>query len=290
MTKSQSLAVCLTVAGASAFLTAPRADAAVLFYNTFKVESFNQTSSAQPATAAGFSGFANVNASLATDLSGGEVISLSPLSPMGLTGSNGNYAFGMGFGTKPALDAGFPNGATYTFLLTGGTFNGQTASLTAPATDDYSATVPYFTGSTYLTLQNFNTANAINLLFNAWAAPGGVNTPLTFVGINRVSDGSTAYATSGPNTLTSALVGANTLLPSTQYDLDIVYSARLSTANAGFGSATSFSAYDLRTDLLFTTAPAATATPEPASVFLMGFGALVVISISRKSAARAPRR
>jgi PEP-CTERM motif len=102
-----------------------------------------------------------------------------------------------------------------------------------------------------------------------------VNSPTTFLGISKVSDGGLAFGTSGPNSLTSALVGANTLLPGTEYDLDIVYSARISTGDAGFGTATSFAAYDVRTDPFFTTA-ALDATPEPASFGLAGLGALLV--------------
>ncbi len=274
-----ALGLALALAGA------PRAHANITYYDTFKVQYFSQISTSQPVTTTGFGGFANVNASLASDLSGGTVTSSSPLSPMTLTGSGGNYSFGIFPATKVLLDADFPNGTTYTFHLTGGTYNGQSAAVATPATDDYSATVPYFTGSTYTTLQNFNVANLLNLTFNSYATPAGVNTPLTYIEIDKVSDSSAVYSTNGTNTLTSASVGANTLAPATQYDLSIVYSARLLTTNAGFGTATSFAAYDLRTDLFFTTA-ALTATPEPASFGIAGLGIFgLLLAVRRKRTA-----
>jgi hypothetical protein len=104
---------------------------------------------------------------------------------------------------------------------------------------------------------------------------------LTFIGITNVATNQTVYSTSGPNTLTSATVAANTLAPGTQYDLDIVYSDRVSTMNAGFGTATAFTGYDLRTDLLFTTAAA---VPEPSIPLLTAAG------IGLALAARAARR
>jgi hypothetical protein len=262
-------------------LTATPAHSAILFYNVFKTQAYSQTSNAQPVTPTGFGGFANVNASLATDLTGGTVTSLSPLSPMALTGSNGNFAFGVGVATKAVLDIDFPNATTYTFNLTGGTFGGQSASLATPASDEYAPSVPFFTNNLFSALQGVNSTAAINLTFNPFIAPAGVNTPLTFLLINRVSDGTIAFSDSGTNTLSSAFVAANTLLPGTQYDLSIVYSDRLLTANAGFSGATAFSAYDLRTDLFFTTAAAATATPEPSSLLLAAAG-MAIVAISRR--------
>jgi hypothetical protein len=66
------------------------------------------------------------------------------------------------------------------------------------------------------------------------------------------------------------------------YDLDIVYSARISTQNAGFGGATAFSGYDLRTDLIFSTA----AVPEPSSLALVGAGAACLMGAARRWRAR----
>ena len=219
--RTWSVALVLAAAG---MLGGASAQAGIVFYDTFKVATYTQLSNAQPSVPAGYFGTVGVSASLPGDLSGGNVTSVSPLSPMTLTGSNGNYSFGTPFvGSKAALDADLPNGTIYTYNLTGGTFNGQSATLATPASDEYAGTVPFFTGSTYNALQGLNPSTAINLTFNTYGTPPGVNTPLTFIGITQVSNSQFVYGTSGDNTLNSATVPGGTLLPNTQYDLDIVF-------------------------------------------------------------------
>jgi hypothetical protein len=104
---------------------ASSAHADILFYNIFKVQNYFQTRDAQPATPTQFGDFANVNAESSADVTGGEVTSSSPLSPMEFTGSDGNISFGIGLGTKADLDADFPNNATYTFALTAARLTGR---------------------------------------------------------------------------------------------------------------------------------------------------------------------
>jgi hypothetical protein len=252
-----------------ALLASPSARADITFYDLFKVIAYDQTSNAQPTTPSEYFGNVGVSASSPADLTGGQVTSTSPLSPMTLTGSNGNFSFSTpGLSSKAALDTDLPNGTTYTYTLSGGNFGGQSATLSTPSSDAYASAVPYFTNNAFTALQNVNAHSAITLTWNAFTAPTGVNTPLIFIGISEVSTGQSVFGISGDNTITSTTVAANTLLPGTQYDLDIVYSARLQTPNAGFTDATSFTAYDLRTDLVFTTA-----VPEPSSILLLGAGA-----------------
>jgi hypothetical protein len=257
------------ILAAAALLGESSARADIVFYDIFKNTAYTQSSNSQPTTPIEFFGSVGVTATNNSDLTGGNVTSSSPLSPMTLTGSNGNFAFqSPGFSSKSTLDMDFPNGTTYTYNVTGGTFNGQSATLATPASDEYASTVPFFTGNTFNALQGVDPSTAINLTFNTYSTPSGVNTPLTFIGITQVSDGKLAFSTSGDNTLSSALVSPGTLLPNTKYDLDIVFSARNLTKNAGFTDATSFTAYDLRTDLIFTTGAAA--VPEPSTITMIG--------------------
>jgi hypothetical protein len=268
------------VLGLAALLVGSPARADITFYNVFKDQSYVQTSDAQPTTPTGFQGTVNVDASSPSDLTGATVTSSSPLSPMTLTGSNGDYAYPVVFATKAAMDAAFPNGTTYTFTINGGTFGGQTGTLSTPATDQYAAAVPYFTNNTYTTLQGVNAASTINLTFNPYTS--SLNTPLTFIGITNVSTDQLVASVSGPNTLSSATFVANTLAPGTTYDLDIVYSNREVTAGPpGFGTSSAFYSYDLRTDLIFTTA---TSVPEPSTLILgvVGLALLLGVNVVRR--------
>ena len=272
--RRHSLAFILALAAAQGG-SAVRAD--ITFFDVFKVTTYNQTSISAPASVNGYFGALNVSTNNAADLTGATVAATSPSSPFTLTGSGLNYSYGTpGFTSKTAFDLTLPNGTAYKFSLTGGNFNGQSATINTPANDAYASTVPYFTNSTFTTLQGFNANQAITLTFNPFTAAAGVNAPLTFIGINRVSDGASVFGTSGDNTLSSANIAANTLQAATKYDLSIVYSDRISTPNAGFGNATGFVGYDVRTDLIFTTAAA---VPEPSILTLAGVGCLLALGV-----------
>jgi hypothetical protein len=75
------------------------------------------------------------------------------------------------------LDADFPNGTTYTFHISGGTLGTQSATMSTPASDAYSATVPFFTNNAFTALQGVNAASTINLTFNPFTPTGAANQP-----------------------------------------------------------------------------------------------------------------
>ena len=125
--------------------------------------------------------------------------------------------------------------------------------------------MPYFTGTTFDQLQGMNPAAPFQFNSNGYAAPGGINSPLSFFGISRVSDGQLVFGALGTNTDTSLLLPANALEPETAYMASLVYSSRIATPNAGFNGATSEVAFDLRTDLQFTSG----LVPEPSTSVLL---------------------
>lgn len=113
----------------------------------------------------------------------------------------------------------------------------------------------------------------LSLAWSGFTPAPGINTPLVFLDITRVSDGQVQFERRGDNTLNSVLISANTLAPGTTYDLDLVYDNRIDTAGAGFANATSEVAFDTRTDITFTTA----AVPEPSTAALLVIACFVAL-------------
>ena len=255
--------------------------AAITFYSLFVTNGYEQTSNAQPTLPLSYSGDVSIDFNNAGDLTAANVTSPSPLSPMTLNVGTLNADFGQTYASAAQRDTDFPPSAEYQFNISGGSLGSQSASLSRPGTDAFAADVPYFTGTTYDDLQGVDATTTITLPFTGYAAPLGVNDPLIFIGITRVSDGALVYGDSGPNTLTSFTVPAGTLQPNTDYDVNLVYSSRISIAEAGFATATSQMAYDLRTDLLFTTG-----VPEPSTVALGALAAVAFAAYRRRTTKR----
>jgi hypothetical protein len=184
------------------------------------------------------------------------------------------FAFSQSYSTLAALDADFLNSTTYQYTISGGSLGTQTASLTTPGGDLFASAVPYFTGNTYTALQTLNPAAPFTFTINGYTPAAGINNPLTFFGITRLSDGQLVFGASGDNTLSSVVVPANTFQANTLYDVDLVFSSRIDTPNAGFGTATSEVGYDLRTDLTFSTP-----IPEPAALTLAAAGVAGLLGV-----------
>src|ERR1051326_175787 len=253
----------IAVAGLALIALAPGANAAITSFEVFKTLTYDQIAqvpNGQPFNFTGYGGYARIIYNNNADFTAARVTSLSPLSPMVLSGSNGLFVFfAPNVSTKQVLDTDFPNGTLYTFSLSGGTLGAQSASLSPPAADGYATSVPVFSNNTYNLLQGVDPSAAIPLSWNTWSAPTFINTPLTFVTINRTSDNLSVFSTSGNNTLTSTSIPANTLQPNTQYTAVLAFSARSVVVGAGFGGSPSGAAYDLITSLTFTTGAATTA-------------------------------
>ncbi len=252
---------------------ATSARAEIDFYRFFKTDFYQQTSTAQPVALDSAVGTVDILVSSDTDFTAAQVTSTSPLSPMTLSSpSSGSSAFSQTYPTTAARDTDFPANTTYEYAITGGTLGTQTASLTTPASDLFAAVVPYFTGTTYDQLQGMDSSNDFTFTINGYDAPVGGNNPLIFFTILRASDLQPTFSDTEPNTQTSFVVPGGTLEPGTAYIVDLDYSSRLDTANAGFGGATSEIGYDARTDLGFSTA-----VPEPSAFALAVISGLILL-------------
>jgi hypothetical protein len=267
-----SLSTLLTAVSLAALYAAP-AHAAVTYYRWFKVANYVQTSIVQP-LASHYYGDVDVIFDNPLDLTGGTVTSSSSFSPMHLNQSSPTLAsYEMAFTFLAGLDVNFPNSSSYSYNIFGGQLGNQSASLTPSPNDLFPAAVPFITGTGYEQLPGMNPAVPLPLTWSGFAPAAGINKPLIFFAITRVSDGQVQFQIQGDNTLTSALIPAHTLAPSTAYDLSLVYDNRIDTNRAGFGGATSEVAFDTRTDITFSTA--AVSEPSTAALLVIGCVALV---------------
>ena len=239
---------------------APPAHASILGYGFGFTQYYSQTSNSQPTSPYEDQADADLSTSLSTDLTGVSVTSSSPLSPMVMTGGGGNYQYHRTFGSQAAMDADFPDSTTYTFTISGGTLAGQSQSATTPSADAFSA-VPFFTGSTFSSLQGANAASAINLTFNSLTPVEGHSIEaevLVFQGSNFIWTSPNYF-----NSQTSSTIPANTLSPGTAYQIELYFFE-------GSGSPPGAEVdYASETLASFTTA----AAPEPSSLALAGLGA-----------------
>lgn len=271
---SKTIAILITILA----LAPSPAAAAIQYYRLFKVAWYQQTGNSQPTTPTNFSADVDIIFSNPGDFTSAQVTSASPSSPMTLGFLTPQFAiYSTGYASSFARDTDFPNSTTYQYGISGGSLGTQTASLSTPSTNLFPSQVPYFTGTTFDQLQGMNPANPFQFNSNGYTAPGGINSPLSFFGISRVSDGQLVFGVSGTNTDTSLVLPANTLEPETAYTVGLVYSSRIATPNAGFSGATSEVAFDLRTDLAFTTG----LVPEPATNLLLALGGLTLLAWKR---------
>jgi hypothetical protein len=205
--------------------------------------------------------------------------STSPLTLASVPGNNFNYA--ASFPTQAAMNAAFPLGNPYTFQISGGNLGTQSATLNTPATALFSA-IPFLTASSYSQLQGLNPTLPDTIGINGFTPLAGTTDSFAFFTITRQSDNVVVFQQSflNPST-TSIFVAANTLAAGSAYNIDLDYSSRITTPNAGFGTASSIMAFEQRTEIGFTTATES-AVPEPSSLALALLGAGMALVFQRR--------
>jgi hypothetical protein len=250
----------------SAVLAASSAPASIHAYRLFKSETFSQTSNAQPSAPASYKGAADLLYSTPSELSSAQLTVASPLSPATLAPLSFGYSdFSKTYASASALDTDFPNNATYTYTISGGTLGTHSSTLSTPASSPYASHVPFLNGTDYSQLQEMDSTAPFQFTFDGFAPPGAGQALIILV-LSRVSTGQNDFAMTDLNTQqTSFTVPAHTLLPSTAYVGDLLYSYNVSTTvfSAGFNLAQAVVEYDLHDQFAFTTA-----VPEPASLVL----------------------
>jgi hypothetical protein len=232
--------------------------ATVTLFETFKTEFFAQSSDLGAPVSTGYSFAPRLTVSDPTDVA--DVSVVAPKNTIDLTSADGlTYSSDQGlFLSKAAMDFAFPN-STYTFQVAGGTLGSQSGTIDISA-DQYANTVPQYTGGTYSLFQKLNVFQPNSISWNGFQSTSAANTPLTFLTIFDQA-GAVAFTAQGTNLLTNALVPADTLLPSSNYTVDLVFSNRQIDSTNDFGGSFTSVAFDLRTEFSFTTN-----VPEPSTL------------------------
>ena len=240
----------------------------------FKNVEYTQTSGVAPTTPTGYFASLRAFAQTAADFTSVSVTYPGPASPQALAQSGTVFSFQTPFLSLTDLAAQYPLG-TYTFQANGAA--NETASINY-TTDAYTADIPALSAATFAALQGMNPANSFTFNFNSFTPNPSASVGLTFLTVFG-----TPFSASHPNSTTSVVMGANTLLPNTTYTYELDFSDRISGRDPNSGVPTTLG-FDVRTDGTFTTGNAvSTGTPEPGSLVLCAIGAaLLAFGVRRR--------
>jgi len=201
-----------------------------------------------------------------------------------LTGPVGTtWSFQTGFMTKSALDTQFPAGI-YNLDAANGSGENVSVNLNYDGTDRYSAP-PTLTSATFSALSGMDPHNAFMLSFDPFTPDPSTNTDGIFVTITGPGDTTVFSAPFLSPSTTSVVIPADTLLPNTAYQEELIFSSRIDNTDgatidcmaaidpANCPGRTELG-WDSRTITDFTTGSGLAAVPEPDCLSVIGLAGL----------------
>ena len=228
----------LVVALVAVFLTQYSAHAQVYAYSIFKVANYRQVDSTQPteldAPDAYYFG-AQLNAETNSEIINDASVTTPDSAFYWMTANPVSVYFSYNsdfYPDLPSLDADFPAG-DYTFSVNDGADSG---TLTEPADEIFTSTIPYFTGDTWSHLQHVNAARPLHLCWNSFVPDPGSTSAFVFV---RILDPyyNYAYTTNFlASDTTNICIPEDSLLAGTDYTIQLLFSDREDDVNYGFDS------------------------------------------------------
>ena len=269
--KFKQLAVLTSIVFPSVLLSTSAAKAQISFVNTGRNSSYTQTGNGNSVVSNIYFYSFDFHS-----VSAGDFTSVSFTPPGGVPQnipfvSGGDYHFQTGaYSTQAQMDAAFPTG-TYSATGTGGAFGPKTTTFSY-ASDRYSASQPYLTGTDYSMLQGVNAKSAITLHFSPYAADSNVSDQFRFLNIYDLTKNTNPYSNLFLSAnVNSVTIGANVLDSGDSFSYELIDSNRLVVpgTNSAFDVTLGF---DRRTSGTFRTAVGA--VPEPS---IAQFGSMVVI-------------
>jgi hypothetical protein len=278
----------LSVLGFLALLAEAASPAQSQGLTQFSLYRSNENQQTDPTTVTPFNGGTNYFfTSRGFEQSVNDFSAMTTTAPNGIVYTNGPAFTGngglieqdyqTGYLTKSAMDAAFSAG-TYT-LNASGPGGTVTASQVYNGTDHYAAP-PQLTAATFNALNGLNPNSGFTFSFLPFVHDPAANTFGTFFQIVDVNTNAVVFNTFTFSSVSSFFVPANTLLPSTQYTDELIFSNRIDGAAPTNGSScvsTSVSltcpsnyelSWDSRTFSDFTTGVAAAPGPIPGAGLL----------------------
>lgn len=272
MKSVRGLRAAIVLAGGCLFAGAPTLHASLDLVDIFKNVLYQQTSGAAPTSPAFY--FADVEATMQNpgDFTSVTVTYPGPGSPVPLPLASPNrFGIGPSFATQGDMDTAFPFG-TYTFQTN--------TSLTAALNylqDAYTSDIPALDAATFNALQGMNPALPFTFHFNSFTPSPNASHGATFLSVGS------SFGTGGLSpSSTSAVMSANTLLPSTTYTYELDFSDRVTGTDPNSGVPTLIG-FDVRTDGTFTTGAA---VPEPSSMVPLAAAFLGIAALRPRRKAR----
>jgi hypothetical protein len=257
----------------------------ISFLNSFKNLSNEQTGNGNTLTLNGYFYSADLNTIDPNPYTSATLTYPGPGSPMNLPQINPtDYGIQTGFfPTKSAMDTAFPFG-TYTFTSN----TGDSASYDYTA-DDYPGSLPFLTGTDFTSLQGMNSTQPFTFHFSPYVTGSKATDSFIFFTVFDSTKNTTAFTDNflTPGT-TSVVMPANTLTPGDLYSYELDYSNRDILTGGGTAQFPPQLGFDVRTDGVFSAAPAA-ATPEPSTAVLFGIGFFVATVLRRRCGATLQR-